>query len=339
MADFTPSPEQASIVSVTDRVRPLQIGAPVSAVHFLGDDAVFVGDEEQLFVVAPDGAIAPVAVHGGAILCAASDGKRIVTGGDDGKLVVFEGKGSGTTFATDPKRRWIDQVALHADGAVAWSVGKTAFVRGGKAEDKSFEVPSTVGGLAFAPKGIRLAIAHYNGVTLWFPNMAANAEVLEWAGSHLGVTFSPDNKFLVTAMHEAALHGWRLADSKHMRMTGYPGRVRSMNWTSGGKGLATSGADTVIIWPFGSKDGPMGKEPAMLAPLKARVSAVACHPKQDILACGYSDGTVLMVRITDGAEILVRANKGEPVAALAWNAKGTQLAFAAQDGDGGLLEL
>jgi len=26
------------------------------------------------------------------------------------------------------------------------------------------------------------------------------------------VVFSPDNKFLVTAMHEPALHGWRLAD-------------------------------------------------------------------------------------------------------------------------------
>ena len=70
-----------------------------------------------------------------------------------------------TLLATDAKRRWIDNVALHPDGAVAWSVGKTAFVRSGKAEDKSFEVPSTVGGLAFAPKGLRLAIAHYNGVT------------------------------------------------------------------------------------------------------------------------------------------------------------------------------
>ena len=180
----------------------------------------------------------------------------------------------------------------------------------GKGEEKSFDAPSTVGGLAFAPKGLRLAVAHYNGVTLWFPNMAAKPEFLEWAGSHLAVTFSPDNKFLVTAMHEPALHGWRLADNRHMRMSGYPGRVRSMSWSAGGKGLATSGADTVIVWPFASKDGPMGKEPAMLAPLQARVAAVACHPKQDIMAAGYSDGTVLMVRLEDGAEILVRRNGG-----------------------------
>jgi len=339
MKEFDPGDQAASIVSVTDQVRPLAIGMPVIAVHFLGDRAAFVGAEENVAMVNGAGEISPVAVHGGGILSVVSDGARLVMGGDDGKVVALDTKGEVTLLATDAKRRWIDNVALHPDGAVAWSAGKTAFVRSAKGEEKSFEVPSTVGGLAFAPKGIRLAIAHYNGVTLWFPNMAANAEVLEWAGSHLGVVFSPDNKFLVTSMHEPALHGWRLADSRHMRMTGYPGRVRSMSWTAGGKMLATSGADTVILWPFASKDGPMGKEPAMLAPLQARVSAVACHPKQDILAAGYSDGTILMVRLHDGAEILVRKNGKAQVAALAWNAKGTTLAFAAEDGDAGLLDV
>jgi WD40 repeat protein len=338
MKEFDPG-ESASIVSVTDKVRPLPLGQSVTSVHFLGDNACFVGAEENVSVVDAKGEISQTPVHGGGILCAVSDGARIVMGGDDGKVIALNAKGAVTLLATDAKRRWIDSVAVHPDGAVAWSAGKTAYVRSGKGEEKSFDLPSTVGGLAFAPKGLRLAVAHYNGVTLWFPNMAAQPEFLEWAGSHLGVTFSPDNKFLVTMMHEPALHGWRLADNRHMRMSGYPGRVRSMSWSAGGKGLATSGADTVIVWPFGSKDGPMGKEPAMLAPLQARVSAVACHPKQDILAAGYSDGTVLMVRLEDGAEILVRRNGGAAVAGLAWNAKGTLLAFAAEDGDAGLLEL
>jgi WD40 repeat protein len=338
MKQFDPG-DSPSIASITDKVRPLAIGMPVSAIHFLGDTAVFVGTEENAALVSATGDISSVAIHGGAILCAASDGGRIVTGGDDGKVVALDAKGVVTVLATDAKRRWIDNVALHPDGAVAWSSGKTAFVRSGKGEEKSFDAPTTVGGLAFAPKGLRVAIAHYNGVTLWFPNMAAKPEFLEWAGSHLGVTFSPDNKFLVTMMHEPALHGWRLADNRHMRMSGYPGRVRSMSWSAGGKGLATSGADSVIVWPFASKDGPMGKEPAMLAPLQARVSVVACHPKQDVMGVGYSDGTVLMVRLEDGAEILVRRNGGEAVSALAWGAKGTQLAFATEDGDAGMVEL
>ena len=338
MKQFDPG-EGPSIASITDKVRPLAVGMAVSSVHFLGGTAVFVGAEESAAIVGADGEISRVDIHGGAILCATSDGARIVTGGDDGKVVALNAKGEVAVLATDAKRRWVDNVALHPDGAVAWSAGKTAFVRSGKGEEKSFDAPSTVGGLAFAPKGLRVAIAHYNGVTLWFPNMAANPEFLEWAGSHLAVAFSPDNKFLVTAMHEPALHGWRLADNRHMRMSGYPGRVRSMSWSAGGKFLATSGADSVIMWPFAGKDGPMGKEPAMLAPLQARVTAVACHPAQDILAAGYGDGTILMVRINDGAEILVRRNGSAPVTGLAWNAKGTLLAFADEAGEAGLLEL
>ncbi len=338
MTEFEPG-ESASIVSVTDKVRSIRIDAPVSAAHFLGDQAAFVGSEENIFMASGDGEPTAMPVHGGGILCATSDGKRIVSGGDDGKVVSLDAKGDVAVLATDAKRRWIDNVALHPDGAFAWSAGKTAFVRSLKDQEKSLEVPSTVGGLAFAPKGLRLAVAHYNGVTLWFPNMAGTPEFLPWAGSHLAVTFSPDNKFLVTAMHEPALHGWRLADSRHMRMTGYPGRVRSIAWSAGGKALATSGADMVILWPFASKDGPMGKEPAMLAPLKSRVTAVACHPDQAILVAGYEDGTVLMVRMADGAEILVHKNGGAAIAGLAWNAKGTLLAFAAEDGEAGLLTL
>jgi WD40 repeat protein len=339
MAGFDPPEDSASIVSVTDRVKPFDLGSAVTAIHFLGDVAAFVGDEEAVTLVTPEAETTRLPIHSGAVLCVASDGNRIVTGGDDGKVVQLSRKGEVTMLATDAKRRWIDNVALHNDGAVAWSSGKTAFVRSVKGEEKSHEVKSTVGGLAFAPKGLRLAISHYNGVSLWFPNMAAAPEGLEWAGSHLGVTFSPDNKFLITAMHEPALHGWRLADARHMRMTGYPSRVRSMSWNGGGKLLATSGADTVIIWPFASKDGPMGKEPAMLAPVPARVSAVACHPREDILAAGYTNGTILMVRITDGAEILVRRNDDEAVTALGWSADGSLLAFAVGDGKAGLLAL
>eukprot|EP01035_Chromulina_nebulosa_P035104 gene35104-47166_t len=62
-------------------------------------------------------------------------------------------------------------------------------------------------------------------------------------------------------------------------------------------------------------------------------------PKGKVRTLTMPGGRTIQELMTDGAEILVRANKSEPVAALAWNAKGTRLAFAAQDGDGGLLEL
>jgi WD40 repeat protein len=280
-----------------------------------------------------------VPVHAGAILASASDGARIVTGGDDGKVIATAAGEAPQEIAADDRKRWIDQIALGPDQAVAWSAGKTAFVRTRKGEVKSFDAPSTVAGLCFAPKGFRLALAHYNGVSFWFPNAAARPEVFEWKGSHLGVTISPDGRFIVTAMQEPTLHGWRVADAKHMRMSGYSARVRSMAWTADGKFLATSGSEQLILWPFDGKDGPMGRQPTILARSEARVSMVACHPKQPVTAAGFADGAVWLVRLDDGALIEARAADRQPVTALGWDASGQILAFGTEAGSGGILPL
>jgi WD40 repeat protein len=339
---------RSDTVSVVDRTRSVPAGGAIVGAHFLGRTVVFALAEEALLFAEPSGEVRRMAVHDGAILATVADDARVVSAGDDGKVVVTD-IGASRVLATDPKHRWIDHVALGPDGAVAWSAGKTAFVhplpslpreRGREGRGRQFEAPSTVGGLAFLPKGFRLAIAHYNGATLWFPNAAgAEPAKLEWKGSHLGVTVSPDGRFLVTTMQEPMLHGWRIADGQHMRMSGYSARVKSLGWTAGGNWLATSGATQLILWPFQSKDGPMGKQPRLLAPSEHRVDVVACHPKQDIVAIGYGDGLVLLVRVEDGAEILAKKPGDAPVTALAWSADGTLLAFGTESGEAGVIDL
>jgi WD40 repeat protein len=325
--------------SVVERTRPVKADAPVVGVHFLGDVAAFVLGEEALLLVARDGDARRIAVHGGGILAAAADGSRIVTGGDDGNVAATDASGKSTVIATDAKHRWVDHVAIGPSGALAWSVGKQACVRDGKGVEHSYEAPSTVGALAFLSKGFRLAIAHYNGATLWFPNAKAAPETLEWKGSHRGVTVSPDGRFLVTSMQEPTLHGWRLSDRKDLRMSGYSARVCSLDWSADGKWLATSGSTQLILWPFQAKDGPMGKTPQLWAPMEAQVEIVACHPKEPIVAVGYADGLVLLVRIEDGAEILAKKPGDAPVTALGWSADGKLMAFATEAGEAGIVDL
>jgi len=325
--------------SVAERVRPVKADAPIVAAHFLGPSAVFVLGEEALLFASREGEARSVGVHSGAILASAAGADRVLTGGDDGKVMATDVNGESCVVATDPKRRWIDHVALGPGDAVAWSAGKQAFAQAGKGGERALELPSTVGGLAFAPKGVRLAIAHYNGATLWFPNAQSEPEKLEWKGSHLGATMSPDGKFLVTSMQEPMLHGWRLADGKDMRMSGYGARVRSLGWSVGGKWLATSGSTQLILWPFQGKDGPMGKTPRILAPTEVQAEVVACHPKQEVVAVGYADGLVLLVRIDDGAEVLAHKPGGAPITAVAWSANGDTLAFGTEDGEAGVIDL
>jgi WD40 repeat protein len=326
--------------SLAEYIVPYEPGGPIQRVTFLGRTPVVVREDGTLVLGPPETSRRVSAHADGAILVSAATSDTLVTGGDDG-LVVRTSADGGVETLYDAKGNWIDAIATRKDGAVAWSVGKTIHARDAQGVVKKSHVPTTGRGLAFAPKGYRLAIAHYNGVSLWFPNTVTPADILEWKGSHLDVSFSPDGRFVVTSMQESALHGWRIADKANMRMSGYPSRVRSQAWSADGEWLATSGADSCVVWPFRDKDGPMNKAPRECAVRKAKVSRVAFHPKALLLAVGYEDGWILLARLTDETEMLVRrpdANR-QAISSLAWSHDGLRLLFGTSGGDAGLLSL
>lgn len=331
-------------ISLTQHVTSIEAGDHVLKAAWLGDaPALALVDGRVRIGAGADSR--QLDAHGGAGMnCAVAGERRLITGGGDGRVCEIDGDGRLVELHLDPKGAWIDALAFSPGGAVAWSAGKKVQVRDEKGRIKVFDAPSTPQGLAFAPKGYRLAIAHYNGVSLWFPNLATEPEFLEWKGSHLDVTLSPDGRFVVSSMQESALHGWRLATKPtekpaHMRMSGYPSKTRSFAWSHDGQWLATSGADAVIIWPF-QGDGPMGKAPRECGVRRSKVTQVAFHPGAYVIAAGYDDGCILLIRMTDGSELLARhAAKGSEITALSWHKGGKRLLFGAADGAAGVLDL
>lgn len=321
-------------------IQSFPLGAFVVEAAFLGDVPVFaLGDGSVRRVVGP--AAEAVQVHRGAILSAAPslDGRKLITGGDDGLVATSDAAGVVAPVA-ERQRKWVDHVAAGPGGAVAFAVGRQAIVKLADGRERIFDHARSVGGLAFAPKGLRLAVARYDGVSLWWAG-TENAEpvTFEWKGAHLAVTFSPDGKNLVTAMQENALHGWRLSDGKDMRMSGYPAKPRSLSWSAKGRFLASSGANAAILWPFHFKDGPMGKPPLQLGAREVLVTRVACHPREEIVAIGYQDGMVLAVRFADAQEALLRRPGEGAVSALAWDGVGKKLVFGTEGGAAGLVDL
>lgn len=319
------------------RIRKVDVQRPISAVKFLGDSVGFVSGEEQVVLVDPAGQQTAIDAHAGAILCVAKTAdEEIVTGGDDGLVVATSADGATRVIAADSKRRWIDAVVSARESGVAWSAGKQVYLSAPKKEVESIEVSSTVTGLAFGPNST-LAIAHYGGVTLWRPHAVNKLERLEYKGSHVDVCFSPGGNFLVTRMREPAIHGWRLRDQKEMPMHGYATRVQSVDWTPGGKWLASSGTRYLVLWPFEQADSPLSGVPILLAGYRAEATVVSCHPREDIVAVGYADGLVLLIRIDDESEMLMKQAGTSAVAALAWNAEGNALAIACEDGVGRII--
>ena len=323
------------------RGRAEDLGAWVVGAVFDGAGRLaFALADGTLHRAAMQGAWLASAAHDGAVLSAAGDIKDgWITGGDDGLLVRTAPDGTVTQIA-DYKGRWVDHVAAHDSGIRAAAVGKALHILGAGGPLKTLTHPSSVGGIAFDAKGKRVAASHYNGASLWF--VAAREDkprVLEWKCSHHAIAFSPDGTHVVTAMQEPSLHGWRLADGQHMRMSGYPGKTRSLSFTAKGRWLATSGAESVVLWPFFG-GGPMGKAPTELAGGdEVLCSAVACHPQHEVVAAGFGDGLVLIAEIATGKVVPVAPPCGGAVSALAWSANGAILAFGTENGRAGLIDL
>ena len=278
-------------------------------------------------------------VHDGLISATLDQSRtRLITGGEDGKVCATAGET--TEVLAEAGRKWITSVAAGPQGAIAYAIGKSAFVRFADGKTKEFVHPRSVEGLAFSPKGMRIGVARYNGATLHFPAAEGKPVELEWAGAHTGITFSPDGNFVVTSMQENALHGWKLADGKHMRMTGYPAKVKSLSWSAKGKWLASSGAQAAIVWPFSAKDGPMGKAPLELGTRgDAMVTAVACHPTQEVAAIGYDDGMVMAVRFADQKEVLLRRPGKGAITAMMWDDEERRIVFGSAAGDCGVIDI
>jgi WD40 repeat protein len=283
-----------------------------------------------------------VNAHDGAVMALAAAENGWITGGDDGRLLRI-GVDGAVAEVEKFGSKWVEHVASYSDAKshlLACGVGKFVHLFNGAGEKlKTLEHPSSVTGLAFDAKGKRVLASHYNGASLWFvASKSDNARKLEWKGSHIGIAINPDGDSVVTAMQENALHGWRLSDGQHMRMTGYPGKTRFLSFTKNGKWLATSGADAIVIWPFFG-GGPMGKPPTELAGGDGiTCTAVACHPIQEAVAAGFTDGLVVLADI-GSARILPVAGTGRgPVSAMAWSPDGTHLAFGTETGFAAIID-
>lgn len=299
-----------------------ETGAPVTGAVALGENLVTSHGDGRLRLFAEDGSVTVIEAHDGVILAMVRESDAaLITGGDDGRCLRVRIDGRVETLA-DFGDAWVDCVAAHESaGRVACSVGRNLHVwRTGVSQPECFEHPSTVGGIAFDPRGKRLAVAHYGGATVWERGKRSwQSTRLSWAGSHIGVTWSPDGKYVVTMMQENGLHGWRLRDRADMQMSGYPAKPRTVDWVGGKPYLATSGADRAVCWPFDGKSGPMGREPQQAASGGQQVATMVCAlPGQPALLAGFQDGAVLMSTTDDNPEDLVfRGSTGVEVTAIA----------------------
>lgn len=285
-----------------------------------------------------------IEAHDGAILsaCAHPSGEGVITGGDDGRVVWS--RVSGAEEIAKIPGRWIDAVAASPESKlIAFGAGRELHVRDAAdpAFSRVFTHEKSVADVAFDPKGRRIAAATYNGAWLWYAKIAEQKPyILKWAGSHVGLAWSADGKFLMSAMQENQLHGWRVADDKNLKMGGYPAKVKSMTFLAKGQLLATSGANGVVVWPFAGATGPMGKQAAEIGfDESAMVVRVAGMPGGQMVAAGLDDGRVWVCDLAASGITPLKAEKGAAITALAMTADGKRVAWGDEAGGAGVADV
>ncbi len=293
----------------------------VEATTIPGAVVVSFGDGTVRFF-RPGLAYTTVEAHVGVVLSMAADNDGVLTGGDDGRFLRIAQDGT-TEEICKFDSKWVDCVASSKD-FFACSSGKAAYVwTKGRTEPIRLEHPSTIGGLAFDAKGRRFAVAHYGGVTIWEKHKSRwRSSRLVWNGSHNQITFSPDGKFIVTAMQENSLHGWRIRDKANLAMSGYPAKIKSFDWIGETPFLVTSGAQEAVCWPFDGKFGPMERTPICVANNNNElVTCVKALPGDGALFVGFRDGSVLATEINESKDIVpVRRASGSAITAMAISA-------------------
>ena len=213
-------------------------------------------------------------------------------------------------------------------------------VRSGGAKLKELPHPSTVTGLAFDARGKRVCASHYNGASLWF--VAAKEDSprkLEWKGSHTAFAIHPDGDAVVTAMQENSLHGWRLSDNQHMRMSGYPSKTAAcrspatasgwrravpMRWCCGRSSVAGRWARRRSNWRAAT---------ASSARALRRIHATRWWPG------GFADGLVVLADVNSSRVLPVAPPGRGAVSALVWSPDGSQLAVGTENGFAAIVDL
>ena len=329
------------------------VDAPLTgaAVDRSGRYAAFSGGDGAVRIVTLNGAAPRLPVWRltrGAVLALVADCEEaaFLCGTDDGAVIRVHAEDGPRELAV-LARAWPDQLATHPSGVRVIADGPVARLLDGEGRPSGVlgPHPSTVAGLAFDDAGRRLAVSHYNGVTIWqLDGEPRLAHRLFHRGSHLKLCWRRDGRYVVTATQEKTVHAWDLRIGDNASLGQCINKVRALGWSADGRWLLASGNDTVSAWPFadGADDGDLGdgnlpaSAPLMLGRFSEQfISQVSPHPGLPLAAAGYNDGGLELVSLaaratrhplTEMTEMLTN-----PVAAMTWSPGGDHLIGGDQD--------
>lgn len=266
------------------------------------------------------------------------NGKHLAIGQSDGSVCISDLKD--TLVSERIGLGWVEYLAWESAGQwLAAAAGKDMKILSLPSLQVAFgfeKLKSTPSGIAFRPKHkSQLLVARNGGLDRFDlgnqPNSLKAAKSYEFPTSLLNLRLSPNGKYAACGCQDNSVRYWELDTGDNLQMSGYPAKVRHLDWSPDSLSLHTIGLSILMTWSFAGK-GPEGTAPAEVELHEAAVTALAVHPVNGLIASGDEQGVLIVWRLDQGKVLPMQTKSGTSIVLAAWHPVLPWLAVGYMDG-------
>ena len=280
--------------------------------------------------------------HQGAVLAEGwhPGGNILATAGEDGVGRVWD-VGSGEERAVVPVgdgKGWVEHLAWESGGErLAMTAGKTLQILkwsesgGCSVEWETSDHKSSVSDLCWR-KGYpgQIFSSCFGGATLWQVGMDSPVNTFPYDGALLSLSISSNGQYLAAGNLDGSVHLWSLSTGQNWHMAGYPCKVGHVVFDPYGASLWTAAGPDLVAWSAQKFEGSSGR---LLSGHLGWIQAIACHPRQRVVATVGEDGLLCLWepgKAKPRVSQELRVSRG--LSCVAWSPTDVCLAVGADDG-------
>lgn len=315
-----------SLLSTLNSVARVQL--PDAAGHVVWLDSLVVAGCADGSVMMMDGDQAATIVRCGSPVSALlAHNDSIVAGFIDGDVLRVR-HGEACVVASD---QGVPRSLVETPGGVAWAASEDVQIR--RLDGLAVSVDARIGDirhLAVVQGGL-LFVGGVSGGA-WVDTTLDLVDDIVAAPTLIAVAVDPLHRFVAAGDLAGSIHVIGVGDTVGNELSGYPDRVHLLGWLPSGRGLCAAADDELTVWAA-DRVGVGDSDPQQLVGHDRPITALAAHPRVDVVITGDSGGLIRLWSPAVVDEPVASAQLSGVILGVAWHPDGHRIAVGTSDGN------